>query len=372
MEMTPEKKFILNVLQTADITVNGHKPTDIQVHNDNFYARAVREGAIGIGESYMDKWWDCEDLAGFFDATLRANIPAQFKSNKSLLLAFIFTKLINLQTKKRSLMVGKQHYDLSHRLFENMLDSRMNYTCGYWKNAETLDDAQLAKLDLSCQKLLLKPGMRVLDIGCGWGGFAKFAAERYGVEVVGVTISKQQYEYAKKACAGLPVEIRFQDYRDVNEKFDRAISLGMFEHVGPQNYSTYMKKVHACLHNEGIFLLHTIGDNTTTIPNKWITKYIFPNGVLPSIQLIGKSIENIFVMEDWHNFGTDYDKTLMAWHRRFTQHWDELKTDYDERFKRMWNYYLLSCAGGFRSRTLQLWQIVLSKNGIKGGYQAPR
>jgi cyclopropane-fatty-acyl-phospholipid synthase len=372
MKTSPAKTFIIKLLESAHITVNGNGPNDIRVHNEAFYTRVMREGALGVGESYMDKWWDCDHLDGFFDATLRADIHNQLKGNLFLILKTLLSRFINFQTKKRALEVGKKHYDLSYSLFEKMLDSRMNYTCGYWKNAQTLEDAQIAKLELSCQKLLLKPGMRLLDIGCGFGGMAKYAAEKYGAQVVGITISKQQYDYAKKSCAGLPVDIRFQDYRDLHEKFDRIISLGMFEHVGHKNYLTYMKNVHHCLADDGIFLLHTIGDNITEVPNQWITKYIFPNGMLPSIKLIGKAIENLFTMEDWHNFGADYDKTLMAWHDRFTQHWDELKSDYDERFKRMWDYYLLSCAGGFRSRGMQLWQIVLSKNGLKGGYLAPR
>lgn len=372
MKITPEKKLIIKLLKSANITVNGNGPNDIQVHDDGFYTRVLRDGALGVGESYMDKQWDCDNLAGFFDAVLSAELHNKIKGNKLLLLEILFNKLFNFQTKKRSLEVGKKHYDISYHLFEKMLDSRMNYTCGYWKDAQTLEEAQLAKLELSCQKLLLKPGMRLLDIGCGWGGMAKYAAEKYGIEVVGVTISQQQYEYAKKTCEGLPVDIRFQDYRDVNEKFDRIVSLGMFEHVGHKNYSTYMKKVSSCLKDDGIFLLHTIGDNITEIPNKWIRKYIFPNGMLPSIKLIGKSIENVFILEDLHNFGADYDKTLMAWQQRFTAHWDELKSEYDERFKRMWNYYLLSCAGSFRYRGIQLWQMVLSKHGIRGEYQAPR
>jgi cyclopropane-fatty-acyl-phospholipid synthase len=372
MDMTPEKKLLTNLLASANITINGNGPYDIQVHNEEFYARAIREGAMGVGESYMDNWWDCEHLDGFFDATLRAKLDSQLKGSPFLLFQVLLSKLINFQTKKRSLEVGRKHYDLSNKLFEKMLDSRMNYTCGYWKEAKTLEDAQLAKLDLTCQKLLLKPGMRLLDIGCGWGGMAKYAAEKYDVEVVGITISQEQYEYAKNSCAGLPVDIRFQDYRDLNETFDRIVSLGMFEHVGHKNYFTYMQKVRSCLKDDGIFLLHTIGDNITEIPNKWITRYIFPYGMLPSIKLIGKSIENLFVLEDLHNFGADYDKTLMAWHERFMANWNDIKSEYDERFKRMWNYYLLSCAGGFRSRGMQLWQIVLSKEGIRGGYQAPR
>jgi cyclopropane-fatty-acyl-phospholipid synthase len=269
--------------------------------------------------------------------------------------------------------VGFKHYDLGNRLFEAMLDSRMNYTCGYWKNAKNLDEAQLHKLELTCQKLLLKPGMRMLDIGCGFGALAKYAAENYGVKVVGVTISKEQRDYAQQNCAGLPVEIRFQDYRDVNEKFDRIASLGMFEHVGHLNYRTYMNVANKCLSDDGIFLLHTIGSKVSSVASdEWISKYIFPNGMLPSIPQIGNAAEGLFVMEDWHNFGADYDKTLMAWYANFNHHWDQLKSYYDERFYRMWKYYLLSCAGLFRARYTQLWQIVFTKQGILGGYQSPR
>ena len=234
-----------------------------------------------------------------------------------------------------------------------MLDTRMNYTCGFWQNAHDLDTAQLNKLELSCQKLKLEPGMRVLDIGCGFGALAKYAAEKYGVQIVGITISKEQCHYAQQNCAGLPVEIRFQDYRDVNERFDRVVSLGMFEHVGSVNYRAYMQKAHDCLEDNGIFLLHTIGGNVTTrFCDPW-------------------AIEGLFIVENWSNFGAYYDATLMAWHDNFERNWQELKNQYDERFYRMWRYYLLACAGGFRARSMQLWQIVLSKNGLRGGYQVP-
>ncbi len=215
--------------------------------------------------------------------------------------------------------------------------------------------------------------MRLLDIGCGWGALAKYAAEKYDVEVVGITISKQQYELARERCKNLPVEIRFQDYRDVDEKFDRIVSLGMFEHVRYMNYRHYMQIVHDCLVDEGLFLLHTIGGNeSTTQVMPWIAKYIFPNGMLPSVMQIGKATEKLLIMEDWHNFGVDYYKTLMAWHNNFNQHWQLIKANYDETFFRMWNYYLLCCAGGFNSRVMQLWQIVFSKTGIKGGYDSVR
>lgn len=368
------KNFIINLSQMAGININGQQPWDIQVHNEEFYNRVVKEGALGLGESYMDAWWDCTALDEFFHRAVRAQLETKLKSNYALLLKLFLAKLFNFQTKKRALIVGKQHYDLNNLLFQCMLDSRMNYTCGYWKTAQNLEEAQLAKLDLVCRKLKLEAGMRVLDIGCGWGSFAKYAAENYGANVVGITISKQQQAYAAKTCRDLPIEIRFQDYRDTNGVFDRIVSLGMFEHVGHKNYRNYLEKVHRNLSADGLFLLHTIGANLTYFKtNDWTNKYIFPNGILPSITQIGKGIENLFVMEDWHNFGTDYDKTLMAWHSNFQKHWETtLKKNFDERFYRMWVFYLLSSAGNFRARDLQLWQIILSKQGVMGGYQSVR
>lgn len=360
-------------LQSAGITLNGNQPWDIHIHNSDFYTRVLTDGSLGLGEAYMDAWWDCDNLDQFFERLIRSHIENKLKTNKLMALKYLFLKFINLQTKNRAFEVGHKHYDLGNDLFIAMLDKRMNYTCGYWEGANNLEQAQLNKLKLSCEKLMLKPGMRVLDIGCGFGAFAKYAAENYGVKVVGITISKEQCDYAKKNCANLPVEFRLQDYREINEKFDRIVSLGMFEHVGQKNYVTYMKVVHRCLNEEGLFLLHTIGNNISYVSgDEWITKYIFPNGMLPSIAQIGKSAEGLLVMEDWHNFGADYDKTLMAWYQNFTQHWDAIKNHFDQRFYRMWQYYLLSCAGTFRARRTQLWQIVFSKNGVLGGYQRPQ
>lgn len=364
---------ISELLQTIGVTINGKEPWDIQIYNDQFYSRLINETHLGLGESYMDKWWDCARLDELFYRTLSAHLDLKVQANKKLLLKIFFYRLFNFQTKKRAWEVGKKHYDLGNLLFEKMLDRRMVYTCGYWKNATTLDEAQLAKLELSCQKLKLKPGMRILDIGCGWGSFAKYAAQNHGAIVTGITISKEQAEYAKKSCANLPVEIRLQDYRDLNEQYDRIISLGMFEHVGHLNYRTYLEIARRCLVDDGLFLLHTIGSNITYYKtNAWIDKYIFPQGLLPSIAQIGKAAERLFVMEDWHNFGQDYDKTLMSWAANFNQNWGLLKNHYDERFFRMWNYYLYSCAGSFRAREMQLWQIVFSKQGLRGGYQAIR
>jgi cyclopropane-fatty-acyl-phospholipid synthase len=355
------------LLSLADIKVGGARSWDIQIHSARFYERAISGGSLGLGEAYMDAWWDVERLDEFVFRLLRAGLHK--KVGRLKLRLAVKASLLNLQTRARSREVAASHYDLSNEFFEEMLDVRMVYTCAYWREANNLDDAQYAKLDLVCRKLRLEPGLRVLDIGCGWGSFAKHAAQHYGAEVVGITLSKEQVDYAKRLCAGLAVEIRLQDYRDVNEPFDRIVSMGMFEHVGHKNHRCYMQVVRRCLNEEGLFLLQTIGDNVSTRrTDPWIDKYIFPNGDLPSLAQITRAIEGLFIVEDVHNFGADYDKTLMAWFNNFDRAWPRFKTAYGERFYRMWKFYLLSCAGAFRARDLQLWQIVMDPKGRVGGY----
>lgn len=370
------EKIITELLARADIKVGGDRPWDIQVKNIDLYQRIIRDRSIGLGETYMEGWWECEKLDQFFDKLLKAKLSKKLKGmiTASLIKSVILSHLSNRQTKNRALQVGEEHYDIGNDLYEKMLDKRLTYTCGYWKDAKNLDEAQEAKLDLICKKAGLKKGMKILDIGCGWGSFVKFAVEKYGVSAVGITISKEQVKLAQENVAGLDVEIRFQDYRDVDEKFDAIISVGMFEHVGRKNFREYMKIVHKNLNSDGIFLLHTIGKAETQISpyDPWIDKYIFPNGTLPSQSEITKSIDRLFIMEDWHNFGTDYDKTLMAWHDNFTKNWDSIKSNYNDKFYMMWVYYLLCCAGNFRSRNMQLWQIVLSKDGVEGGHKSIR
>jgi cyclopropane-fatty-acyl-phospholipid synthase len=351
---------IAKLLSIAGIKINGNNPWDIQIHNPKLYSRVLSGGTLALGEAYMGGWWDCRKLDEFFNRVLKAELDDEIKSR--FIWDVIKAKIMNLQSKSRAFEVGERHYDLDNELYRLMLDKRMIYSCGYWKNAKNLDQAQEAKLDLSCKKLNLKPGMRVLDIGCGWGGFAKYAAKKYKVKVVGITVSKEQAKLAQESCKGLPVEIRVQDYRDLNEKFDSIISIGMFEHVGPKNYKEFMRIVHRCLKPSGLFLLHTIGNNKSyASPEPWMEKYIFPNHLVPSAKQITTAAEGLFVLEDWHNFGMDYDKTLLAWHANFIKNWPKLKGRYNERFFRMWTYYLLSCAGGFRARHNQLWQIVFSK-----------
>ena len=370
------KERIQKDLAEIDIQINGTRPWDIQVHAERLYRQVILRGSIGLGEAYMDGWWDCAQLDEFFNRILRAQLHVKHKAIGQDAFHILSNILFNKQSPARSFVVGERHYDIGNDLYKAMLDKRMVYTCGYWGGnppAGGLDEAQEHKLDLVCRKLNLQKGQRVLDIGCGWGSFAKFAAERYGVHVTGLTISKEQAALAREMTKGLPVEILFQDYRDVQGTFDHIVSLGMFEHVGHKNYRTYMEVAAKHLKDDGLFLLHTIGGNRSGIDaDPWIDKCIFPNGILPRVAHIGEATSELFVMEDWHNFGAYYDTTLMAWNDNVEAHWGELKGAYSERFHRMWNYYLLSCAGAFRARDIQLWQIVLSKGGLHGGYTSIR
>jgi cyclopropane-fatty-acyl-phospholipid synthase len=367
------KKILERLLKETGIRINKNSPYDIQVHDQRFYKRVLTQGSLGLGESYMDGWWDCQKLDQFFYRILYSGVGSNTKKNLVFLFQVLLARIFNMQSKRKAFQIGERHYNLGNELFKNMLDKRMVYSCAYWKDTYTLDQAQEAKLDLICQKLGLKPGMKVLDIGCGWASFAKYAAERYKVKVVGITVSEEQVELGRRLSKGLPVEIRLQDYRDLNDKFDHIVSVGMIEHVGSKNYKRYMKVAHRCLKDNGLFLLHTIGKNESgAFTDPWMNKYIFPSGILPSIKQIGASIENLFVMEDWHNFSTDYDKTLMEWYKNFEKNWSKIESNYDQRFYRMWKYYLLSCAGAFRARKIQLWQIVLSKKGVLGGYKSIR
>lgn len=361
---------IKQLLAAAGISVNGSQPWDIEVRDAAFYREVLSRGSLGLGESYMAGNWDCPRLDEFFHRVLNAGLDTQVRKSLGFKTDILLARLLNFQTPDKAYQNGSAHYDIGNDLFEAMLDKRMTYTCAFWEHAHTLDEAQEYKLDLTCRKLHLQPGMTVLDIGCGWGSFAKFAAERYGVTVTGVTISKEQAELARERCKDWPVTIQLADYRTLTEQYDAIVSLGMFEHVGYKNYRAYMEVVHRCLKEKGLFLLHSIGGNTANIfTDQWLNKYIFPNAMIPTIQLIGKCIEGLFVMEHWQNFSVDYDKTLLAWYNNVLKNTDRLKAKYDPVFFRMWKYYLLSCAGSFRARKSQLWQMVLSKNGVPGGYQ---
>ncbi len=367
-------KWLEDLFCRADIRVNGQRPWDLQCHDDALYERIAADASLGLGESYMDGLWDCEALDQFFDRALSSQRGQAVPCSIGMLFSRAKARLLNPQNRHHSLDVARIHYDIGNDFYEAMLDPYMQYTCAYWNGiAGDLASAQEAKLDLVCRKMDLTPGERILELGSGWGGFARYAAEHYGVHVTACNISRPQIEWARAKCEGLPVEFRLQDYREATGLFDKAAAIGLCEHVGYKNYRGFFELVLRCLRQGGIFLLHTIGRNSSaTHCDPWMDRYIFPGGMLPSAAQLGKAMENLFVIEDWHSFGPDYDRTLMAWHANFEKAWPRFSTEYGERFHRMWRYYLLSCAGAFRSRQNQVWQLVLSKGGIRGGWKGVR
>lgn len=375
MRMLVERLF-----GSCGVRINGDQPGDIRVHDERFYRRILLERSLGAGESYLDEWWDCEALDEFFSKVLSADIESRLPAARWIQRSSnALHRLVNYQTATRSIEVADRHYNIGNDLYSCMLGPSMAYTCGYFRNAETLDEAQYAKYELVCRKLDLRPGERVLDLGCGFGGFARYAAERHGCTVVGVNISSQQLDFARRFCQGLPVEFFLCDYREVAayagtpRSFDKVASIGLCEHVGYRNYREFLTIVRSLLKEDGLFLLHTIGNKRTKyFADPWINKYIFPNGMTPSVGLLAEALEGLFIVEDLHNFGADYDRTAMAWLRNFKDSWAQLEGAYDRRFYRMWTYYLSAGAGSFRARDQQLFQFVLSPQGVRGGYKSLR
>lgn len=373
------KNLLQGLLDQAGVTINGSKPYDIQVHDERFYKQFLLNPSLGAGESYMQGWWECAQLDElFFRVTRHFNTNDLYHTWKMGVVRLINT-LINQQSQRRSKKVANEHYNLDNDLYQHMLGDTMAYTCAYWQGADTLKQAQDNKFELVCKKIDLQAGDTVLELGCGWGSFAKYAAEKYGCRVVGVNISKEQIKYAKEFTKELPVEFFLCDYRNQEIynpnkiKFDKVVSIGLCEHIGYKNYRNFFQIVKNNLKEDGHFLLHTIGRNTSiNFVDPWINKYIFPHGMLPSVKQLSENMENLFVIEDLHNFGVDYDKTLLAWHKNFVDYWPHLSLRYDEKFYRMWTYYLLSCAGVFRAREMQLWQFVLIPKGKLNGYRSVR
>ncbi len=361
------------LLDSADIKLNGGRPWDIKVNNPAFCSRLLAGGSLALGESYMNGWWDCDALDQLFDRILRHSLDKKVKGKARFWWHMMKSKVTNPYRRSKAFEIGKRHYDIGRDVFENMLDRNMVYSCAYWKDAHNLEDAQTAKHDLICRKLHLRPGHRVLDIGCGWGGFARHAAKKYGSKVSGITVSKDQARYCAETCYDLPVNVSLTDYRDIDITYDDIVSVGMFEHVGYRSYRTFMKTVARSLNRDGIFLLHTIGNNRSVKSgDPWVLKYIFPNSMLPSARQIVEASEGLLLLLDWHSFGAYYDRTLMAWYENFNRNWDKLKDKYGQQFYRMWTYYLLSFAGAFRANKMQVWQIVFAKPGSKPGYESVR
>lgn len=373
---------VSHYLKQADIEINGARAWDPQVRNTRFYEHVLYRGSLGLGDAYMDGWWECQDLAEFFRRLLiwRNKNLRDWRLRLPQLMLDIRRTVMNLQSTLRAKQVIDTHYELPVTLFEHMLGSTMAYSCAYWQEADGLDDAQRQKLDLICRKLNLKATDRVLDLGCGFGSFSRYAAEQYGCEIVAVTLSRSQAEFARKLCAGLPVEIHVCDYRDTvrygaSAPFDKIANIAMFEAVGKKNFRQFMQIVNRLLSDGGLWLLHTIASARCSM-DPWLNRYIFPNGELPNLEALDRFSRDLFHVEDLHNLGPDYAPTLAAWRANFIRHWKTIRRvapeHFDERFFRMWLYYLDCCRGSFLARNAHVWQLVMSKGIGPCRYQAVR
>jgi cyclopropane-fatty-acyl-phospholipid synthase len=356
-------EIVRDALAGAGITVGGDAPWDVRINDPRVYQRILRQGSLGVGESFTDGWWDCDALDQMIDKVVRGRVQSVLGKSWELGLQLVKARVFNRQA-ERAFEVGERHYDVGNDLYEAMLGRRMVYTCAYWQGADTLDAAQEAKLDLVCRKIGLRSGARVLDLGCGWAGFASFAAEHYGATVVGYTVSRAQVAWAKEHYAHLPIDIRHDDYRNATGQYDAVVSIGLMEHVGPKNHRAYMQQAVRCLAPGGLAFIHTIGGtHAQTQIDPWFEKYIFPNAAIPSLGQLTSAMEGVLVPEDVQNIGPHYDQTLMAWWRNFNDAWPRLRDKYGDRFYRSWKYYLLISAAYFRTRRHNLYQVVATPIG---------
>ncbi len=381
--MNTPPALIRALTDQVDVGFDGGRPWDLQVHDPALFGDLLRRGSLALGEGYVRGQWDCEALDQLFTRLLSLAHTRQASSGFVSVARFRaglnrrLEQWVNWQSRRRAFAVGQQHYDIDPRVYAAMLDSRRIYSCAYWHHADDLESAQRHKLDLICRKLELKAGQRLLDVGCGWGGLAAYAAEHFGVEVVGITVSAEQAEFCNQHYQHLPLKVLLCDYRSdqlqQSQPFDRVVSIGMLEHVGRLNDHTYFSVLARMLRSDGLALIQTIGAYDTNHDlDPWINNHIFPNGRLPSAQQVCRGFEPWFLLQDWENFGFDYDLTLMAWWQNFDRSWPLLEADLGTQFYRKWKYYLHSCAGFFRSSQGQLWQFVLTKKGTPRPYRSVR
>ncbi len=340
-----------------------------------FATRAAEWGILldpelKFGEAYMDGTFVVEEgsIADVLAIALGQHSDIPYWARPQWLLRYLYRRLQQFNPKRRARQNVAHHYDLDGRLYSLFLDADRQYSCAYFETPEqSLDDAQLAKKRHLAAKLSLQPGKRVLDIGCGWGGLGLYLAEMTGADVTGITLSQEQHAVANERAAekGLTKRARFdlQDYRDAEGSFDRIVSVGMFEHVGVNHYDTFFRKSAQLLADDGVMLLHSIcrseGPNVT---NPWIAKYIFPGGYIPSLSEVLPRIENSgLLVTDIEILRLHYAETLRHWRVRFLAHREEVERIYDQRFERMWEFYLAASEMSFREQDMMVFQIQLTK-----------
>lgn len=360
--------------ERAGITIGGHAAHDLRVLDPSFFRRIAMNPAYELGQTYVDGLWECDAIDRMMTKLLAAGVGQSFEHGRQFFVRSLVAKAHNLQSRLRAKIVIDRHYDLGDELFAAMLDESMAYTCAIFETPETsLADAQQAKMRVLCNKLELASGETFLDIGCGWGGLLDHAARVNGARVTGITISKNQHATATERVRHHPgASVRLMDYRDLpkqGERYAKVAAVEMIEAVGPKNYETFFRSVHDVMEPGGRFVLQCfISHRSVYVCNEWFDRHIFPNGVSPSLAFLSRASESTFgapsVIED---IGLHYDPTLMAWNDNFEAAYPSLvRYGYDERFRRMWRFYLTSLAGVFRAKHLRCYQIVYEKPGHRG------
>lgn len=355
------KLTLTTLLREANIEPNGASPWDPQIKDERFYRTVLLRGSVGLGDAYLNGWWECADISGFILRIIKSGIHLRVPRVDIFLRRLRFG-LIDAQNRIRSKRVAELHYDEDPYIFEVMLGSTNSYTCARWKGVITLDAAQQQKMDLLCKKAGLSSGMTVLDIGSGWGGFLAYAAERYQVRGIGLTISKTQLDYARKRYGNLPVEFRLQDYRDFVGGVDAVVSICVIEHVGSDHYREYFQKVRETLTREdGFFAMQCIlACDTQARMDPWTEKHIFPNGILPTLERIENAVEGILHIVDREFFRDDYVRTFSAWYENLVRNKNAIIARCGVRYFRKYEYYLCLYIAGFGSGRIDVGQFVLS------------
>lgn len=346
----------------------------LQVVDKSAWYDIITKQNLGIAESYMHGKVEI-DLVPFFTTLLNGTAIGTRRKETSFVHVIdalnapmqLSARLFNQQTRERSTRVTKQHYDAGNDLYEVMLGPSMSYTCAYWRNANNLDEAQTAKFDLVRRKLELRPGMKVVDLGMGWGTAAAYMHQHGNVDVTGVSLSEEQVKWAQAHLVKPGLRFIFSDYRDHCDDpeyagaYDRVYSIGMLEHVGFHNHWSFFKCIKKLLKPDGLAVVHTIGEpDPVPVMDPFLDTYIFPGAVIPALSGLTSAFENDFILEDFQNFGHDYSKTLAAWHINAQKFFEKNPGAYSQEFQRMWNYYLKICEVLFDLRINQLWHFVLS------------
>ena len=382
MSLFPFAKLVNRLITHGELTVIEHDgkrhvfgspetgpSATIRITDPGFVRRLMRHPCLVFGEAYMDGAFTIE--AGTLHDLLEIVIISTARGEPAGFVGRMMARAASMLPRNdgaRATRNVQHHYDIDHRLYEMFLDEDMQYSCAYWRDGVTsLEQAQRDKKDHIARKLLIEPGMKVLDIGCGWGGLALTLARDYGANVTGVTLSTDQYETAVRRVeeAGLAdrVTIKLQDYRHETDSYDRIVSVGMFEHVGPRNFSEFFDHVDRLMRPDGVVLLHTIGRMATPGPiNAWMRKYIFPGAYLPTLsQLMPLLEERGLWLADLEMLRIHYAKTLAVWDERFQARRAEIAAMHDERFCRMWEFYLQLNEIAFRHRSLVVFQLQFGK-----------